>query len=167
MPAARKSPFTASAMGGRVLSALQLPLFELLPPAGYGVLTTRGRRSGKIRRRCVRAVRDGNRAYVVAIKGPGTSWATNARSDPHVGLRLREGRMRGVAREARDENEARAAAEAYAETVTRFDYLAYTLWRRGRPTHARVEELLRTWARTGALLIIELGGRRGSGTAPT
>src|SRR5215212_7311688 len=39
------NPFLRSARGGRVLSGLMLPHFTILPPAGFGVLTTTGRRT--------------------------------------------------------------------------------------------------------------------------
>ena len=57
----KRNPFLHSSTGGRVLSALMLPHFMLLPPKGFGVLTTTGRRTGKTRRKCVRAIRRGDR----------------------------------------------------------------------------------------------------------
>lgn len=63
------NPFINSAAGGRALSALQLPFFALRPPKGFGVLTTTGRKTGKTRRKCIRAIRRGDEAYIVAIKG--------------------------------------------------------------------------------------------------
>ena len=59
-----------SARAGGVLSALMLPLFLLRPPAGYGVITTIGRKSGKKRRRCIRVIRRGNEAYTVQLRPP-------------------------------------------------------------------------------------------------
>jgi hypothetical protein len=53
----RFNPFVRSLSEGRVLSALQLPFFMLLPPGGFGDLTTTGRRTGKTRRKCIRAIR--------------------------------------------------------------------------------------------------------------
>src|SRR5213592_3314342 len=77
-----RNPFTKSAQGGRVLSALMLPFFLVRPPAGFGVLMTTGRRTGKRRRKCVRLIRDGSRAYLVMLgpallgmTGPGTTSA--------------------------------------------------------------------------------------------
>jgi hypothetical protein len=58
----RHNPFVRSASWARVLSALMLPRFTIIPPAGFGVLTTTGRKTGKTRRKCVRAIRKGNRA---------------------------------------------------------------------------------------------------------
>jgi hypothetical protein len=48
------NPFMRSPTGGRVLSAMMLPLFILRPPSGFGVITTTGRRTGKTRRNCTR-----------------------------------------------------------------------------------------------------------------
>jgi hypothetical protein len=55
----RHNPFTRwPQRGGKALSTLQLPFFLLHPPAGFGVLTTTGRRTGKPRRKCVRVIVD-------------------------------------------------------------------------------------------------------------
>ena len=152
----KRNPFIGSAAGARVLSALQLPLFLVRPPAGYGVLKTTGRRTGKSRRRCVRAIRCDDRVYVVAIKGAGrTGWARNALAGP-VGLRLPGGRFTGRARALADDAERRQAADAYAGRVHSFDYLTWINWRSGRPTAARIRELLRGWVDEGTPLVIEL-----------
>ena len=41
----RKNPLTTTDTGGRILSASQVPWFTLLPPDGFGVLTTTGRKT--------------------------------------------------------------------------------------------------------------------------
>ena len=140
-----------------MLSALQLPLFLLRPPAAYAVLTTTGRRTGKTRRRCVRAVRRGGRVYVVAIKGvPATGWARNALAAELVALQLPCGRFRGRARRVQDDAELAEARTAYAGTVGWFDYLTWMNWRTGWPSRTRVEDLLRTWVEDGTPLVIDL-----------
>jgi deazaflavin-dependent oxidoreductase (nitroreductase family) len=155
-----RNPFLNSPTGGRVLSALQLPLFMTRPPAGYGVLTTRGRKSGKKRRRCVRVVKRGDRAYLVAIKGPRTAWLKNVRADPRVQLRIRAGRLSGTAREA-DGSERQVALEAYSElTSPWFEHLEYRMWRQGKPSAAGIGALHRTWFETGTPLVVELDARR-------
>ena len=152
-----RNPFISSARGGRLLSAMQLPLFTLVPPRAFGVLTTTGRRTGKRRRKCVRVVREGERAYLVAIKGvQRTAWARNAAANPHVRLRLRGGSFAGIARSPTDADEAAAARDAYCRTVTPFDYLECAMWRPGRPTRAKIEELHRSWFEQGAPLVVEL-----------
>ena len=46
-----------------------LPLFLLRPPSGFGVIETTGRKTGKTRRKCVRAIRRGNKVYLVQLRG--------------------------------------------------------------------------------------------------
>jgi deazaflavin-dependent oxidoreductase (nitroreductase family) len=151
----KRNPFLNSARGGRVLSALQLPFFMARPPAGYGVLMTRGRKSGKVRRRCIRVARRGDLAYLVAIKGPRTAWLKNVQADPQIRLRLRGGTFSGTAREPR-ENERQTALEAYCELSGSFEHLEYRMWRRGKPTPAEIQDLHRTWFETGTPLVVEL-----------
>lgn len=74
VPEREHNPFVRSLGGARALSALMLPWFALLPPSGFGVITTGGRRTGKTRRRCIRAIRRGNEAYIVSIPGAHAAW---------------------------------------------------------------------------------------------
>ena len=150
----KHNPLVRSASGGRVLSALMLPWYLLLPPAGFGVLTTTGRKTGRRRRKCIRAIRRGERAYLVAIRP--TSWLANLRADPRVRLRIRGGAFSGLAREL-SEDERPEAMGAYCETVNPADYMECTLHRRGRPTRAKIEELHRTWFTEGVPVVVELG----------
>jgi deazaflavin-dependent oxidoreductase (nitroreductase family) len=150
------NPFLNSAAGGRALSALQQPAFTLLPPRGFGVLTTRGRKTGKARRRCVRAIREGDRAYLVAIKGPRTAWLRNAQADPEVRLRIKAGRFSGMVREPRDEQERAQAKAAYVETVNSFDYMECLNWVKGLPSRAKIQALHGRWFEHGVPLVVEL-----------
>jgi deazaflavin-dependent oxidoreductase (nitroreductase family) len=126
------------------------------PPRDYGVLTTTGRKSGKRRSRCVRVVRSGNRAYLVAIKGAGvTLWAKNVLADPMVKLRLRSGRFSGRARQVRPE-EREEAREAYCARVGWFERGEWRIWRKGRFTAEKSRELHREWFDTGTPFVIEL-----------
>lgn len=153
----RRNPFVSSARGGRILSAVQLPLFLLRPPAGYGVLTTIGRRTHKQRRRCVRVVPSGDKAYLVAIKGARTTgWLKNLRANPAVLLRLPSGRFAGRARELQGEAERRQARDVYCGRVGAFDYLAYAQWRPGMPNRRRIAELLHDWFDHGTVVVLEL-----------
>jgi deazaflavin-dependent oxidoreductase (nitroreductase family) len=151
----KHNPFIKSPAGGRALSALQLPIFLMRPPRGYAVLTTTGRKTGKVRRRCVRAIRRGDLVYVVAIKGT-SQWVKNALANPAVRLRLSGGTFSGLARELSDVTESKVAREAYCESVHRFDYLTWINWRKGRATRAAISALLREWFDEGAPLVIEL-----------
>jgi deazaflavin-dependent oxidoreductase (nitroreductase family) len=158
------NPFMRSAAGGRALSALMLPGFTLHPPVGYGVLTTTGRRTGKARRRCVHAIRHGDRAYVVMIRPtpaamalPWTAaWMWNIRASPNVRLRLRDGAFAARARELTDEQELRTAREIYCNAVNPFDYVECAFHRSGCPTRARIQALHRSWFDTGIPLVVEL-----------
>ncbi len=156
VPERQRNPFVRSAAGGRVLSALQLPFFTVLPPAGFGVLATRGRKTGKTRRKCVRAMRRSDKAYIVSIGGGRAAWAKNIQADPNVRLRIRGGAFAGVARELGGTEETHDAIEAYCETVNRFDYLECLMHRRGRPTRSKIKELHRTWFKEGTPLVVEL-----------
>ena len=82
----KHNPFINSPAGGARLSALQEPLFRLMPPAGFGVLEMTGRKTGTTRRKCVRAIRRGNRVYLVSIRP--TAWLANVRANPDVRLPL-------------------------------------------------------------------------------
>jgi hypothetical protein len=55
--ASKHARLIRSARDGRILSALMLPFFAVRPPAGYGVITTTGRKTAKARRKCVRVIR--------------------------------------------------------------------------------------------------------------
>ena len=93
----KHNPFINSRTGGRILSAVQAPWFRLLPPRGFGVLTMTGRKTGKTRRKCVRAIRRGNRAYIVSIRP--THWLKNVQAESrgalaHPGRDVRGSRSR-------------------------------------------------------------------------
>jgi deazaflavin-dependent oxidoreductase (nitroreductase family) len=163
-----------SARDGRIVSALTLPLFTLRPPSGFGVITTRGRKTGKARRKCIRAVRRGNRAYLVALRPPELAmsrptavagWVWNIRADPNVKLRIRDGTFTGAARELTDAGELAEAREALCETVNLFDFAECRLHLRGLPTRSKIQDLRRYWFDTGIPLVIEFAeheeGRRG------
>jgi deazaflavin-dependent oxidoreductase (nitroreductase family) len=164
LPERKTNPFTRSAAGGRILSALMLPFFLLRPPAGFGVLTTTGRKTGKTRRKCIHVVRRGSKWYIVMLRPTPSAiarnwtsaWVLNIRADPEVRLRIRGGTFVGVARELRDTAETQEAAEAYCETVNPFDYFECAFHRSGRPTRAKIEELHRSWFENGIPLEIEL-----------
>jgi deazaflavin-dependent oxidoreductase (nitroreductase family) len=157
------NPFVRSSTGGRVLSAMMLPYFTIRPPLGFGVLTTTGRRTGKQRRKCVRVIRAGDRAYIVMIKPhitvKASAWVLNIRADPSVSLRMRDGTFAGLARELDNDEELRQARERYCGAVNPYDYVECTFHRGWRPTRSKIEELHRVWFDTGLPLVIELEAR--------
>ena len=153
----RHNPLINSATGGRFLSASQLFFFLLHPPKGFGVITTTGRVSGKRRRRCIRAIRDGERVLVVAMHGAAiTGWAKNALASPEVKLRIRGGTFSGRIREVEGETERAAAERAYCETVNPFDFLECMMWVKGRPSRQKIVALHRGWFASGTPLVAEL-----------
>jgi len=161
----RRNAFVRSAAGGRVLSALMLPFVTTLPSAGYGVITTTGRKTGKARRKCIRAIRREDRVYIVMLRPPViamarpsavSAWVWNIRANPNVRLRIRGGTFQGAARELKDPTELRQAREAFCETVNASDYGECALHLRGLPTRSKVKELHRYWFDTGVPLVVDL-----------
>ena len=144
---------------GRILNASQLPYFQLRPPHDYGVLTTTGHKTGKHRSRCVRVVRRGDRAYLVAIGGRSNHWARNIHVNPEIELRLRDGRFKGTAREVPSEEKDQARA-AYSADVHWFERLEWRLWRKGRFRPDKSREMHRHWFDNGLPFIVELSSCR-------
>jgi deazaflavin-dependent oxidoreductase (nitroreductase family) len=152
----RKNPLTTTDTGGRILSASQLPWFTILPPHGFGVLTTVGRKTGKRRRKCVRAIREGDRAYLVSLKGSRGAWFRNLEVEPEVRLRIRGGFFRGRAREITDPEELAHAKAVYSGRVNRLDWIEYRMHRPDRPTEAKIRALHEKWFDDGTPVVIEL-----------
>ncbi len=142
-----------------------LPFFMARPPSGFGVITTTGRKTGKTRRKCIRIIRRGSKAYIVQLRPPElainrptavAAWVWNIRANPNVRLRIRGGTFEGVARELKDLAEVEQAREAICETVNLFDYGECDVHLRGLPTRAKIKELHRYWFDTGIPLVVEL-----------
>ena len=132
---------------GRVLSGVMVPFLEIWAPAGYGVLTTTGRKSGLQRRKCVRAIRRDDKAFIVQLRPPAlamerptavSGWVWNIRGNPNVTLRLGRRTYAGVAREIEDPRELEQAREAICETVHLTDYDECALHMRGFPTREKI-----------------------------
>ena len=133
-----------------------MPWYTLAPPKGTGVLTTKGRKTGRLRRKCVRVVVEANRAYLVAIGGDNLAWLKNIRANPKVRLRIPGGTFSGVAREPRDEAERQQARDAFIGTVVPWDYMECGFHRTGRPTKEKIRELHTTWFEGGVPVIVNL-----------
>ena len=142
----------------------------MLPQTGFGVITTTGRKTGKARRKCIRVVRRGDRAYLVQLRPPElaltrptavAAWLWNIRANPNVKLRIRGGTFAGVARELKEAGELAEAREALCETVNLFDYAECGLHLHGLPTRSKIQDLHRYWFDTGIPLAIELAEREG------
>jgi deazaflavin-dependent oxidoreductase (nitroreductase family) len=155
-----------SGRDGRILSAFMLPFLRIFPPAGYGVLTTTGRKTDKARSRCFRVIRHDDRAYLVALRPPHLAvtrpdavqaWVHNIRANPHVRLRLRGGSFAGLAREITDHAEVDTARSAICDAVHAGDFGECALHLRGLPSRTKIQELHRYWFDTGIPLVIDLG----------
>jgi deazaflavin-dependent oxidoreductase (nitroreductase family) len=150
---------------GQILSAVMLPLLRSAPPAGYGVLTTTGRKTGRARHKCVRVVRQGDRAYLVALHPPHISVVNpsavnalvhNIRANPVVRLRIPGGTFTGNAREITDTAERERARPLLCDSVFPNDYGECALHLRGWPTRTKIQELHRYWFETGIPVAIDL-----------
>jgi hypothetical protein len=71
-------------------------------------------------------------------------------------LRLPGGVFSGRARKLLGATENQEAEEAYCESIYWFDYLTWINWRRGRPTAAKIRELLRGLFENGTSLVVDL-----------
>ena len=164
---ARHRRLLRSERDGHLLSTVMLLDYGWLwVPPGHGVLTTIGRRTGRARRKVIRAIRRGNRAYIVnlrppalAIERPGAvaAWVSNIRANPSVRLKLGWKTYSGVAREIADPAELARARAAICESVHLVDYAESCLHLRGTPSREGIKELHRYWFDTGIPLVIELG----------
>ena len=159
LPGHRRNPLTTTLLGGRVLSAAQQPWFTLLPPKGYGVLTTTGRKTGQPRPKCVRAIADGDAYVLVSLRGPHAAWLHNVRADPAVQLRIRGGTFTGIARELQDAAERDRAREVYCGRIHVFDRLEYCMHRSGAPDARRIRDLHEHWFAVGTPVVVEIRGR--------
>jgi deazaflavin-dependent oxidoreductase (nitroreductase family) len=140
----------------RALDLLIRPLFAHGPFRGMGVLTTIGRRSGKPRRHAVRAIRDGSRAYLVAIPGAHAAWLSNLRANPRVTLEIRGTTCEGTARELARGPERDAAKAVYVGTVNGADYVECFLHWRGVPARWKIQRLHDMWFEGGIPIVIDL-----------
>ncbi len=151
------NPFAGSKGYARLSNVLILPLFRLFPTTlGFVLLTTTGRRSGKPRRRPVRAVRRDNTLYAVAMMGQRSDWLRNVRKEPRVGIKAGRQRYSGLAREPSDPTEREAALELYVQEVFPADYSDYAAYHWGWPTRRKIQEAHRRWAGEGVMVAIDL-----------
>jgi deazaflavin-dependent oxidoreductase (nitroreductase family) len=164
--AAKHRRLLRSERDGRLLSAIMLLDYAWLwVPPGHGVLTTTGRRTGKRRRKVIRAIRRGNRVYVVNLRPPAlaierpsavAAWVLNIRANPSVRLKLGWKTYSGLAREIVDPVELGQARAAICDSVHLVDYAEGCLHLRGAPSREAVKKLHAYWFDTGIPLVIEL-----------
>jgi len=152
------NPFANSRLFHRLANYSGPPaFFRVLPlPRGFTLLTVTGRRSGKHRRRPIRAIRDGSTLYAVAILGERSDWLRNLRANPNaqarVGVRTRQITMREIT----DPSEHEKATQLYVETVVPYDYFDVPIVDWTFPSPSRIRKSHRDWLGRGILVALEL-----------
>ena len=131
--------------------------FRLLPvPRGFALLTVTGRRTGRRRRRPIRAIRDGTTIYVVAILGERSDWLRNVRANPRATARLSTRTRPVTVREITEPSERQNAAEQYVETVVPYDYFDVPIVDWTWPSASSIRRSHREWLERGTLVALEL-----------
>jgi deazaflavin-dependent oxidoreductase (nitroreductase family) len=150
---------------GQILSALMLPDYTFGTPPGHGVLTTTGRKTGKSRRKVIRAIRQSNHVYIVQLRPPApaiqtplkiAAWVLNIRANPRVRLKLGRHTYTAVVREIDTAAELARAREIFCEPVHVVDYGECVLHLKGLPSRQKIRDLHRYWFDTGVPLVAEL-----------
>lgn len=151
------NPFATSRWYSKLSNILIMPVFRIVPmPRGFVLLTVKGRRSGKPRRRPVRAVGDGGTLYAVALMGERSDWLRNVRSNPRVRVKVGGRTQDATAREVNDADEKRAAEERYINQIDRYDYVDYPNLEWGWPSKRNIIDGHRRWLERGVLVAIDL-----------
>jgi deazaflavin-dependent oxidoreductase (nitroreductase family) len=157
-----------SARHGQILSALMLPDYRLGTPSGHAVLTTTGRKTGKARRKVIRAIQQADRVYLVQLRPPKqaietplmvSAWVLNIRANPCVRLKLGRGTYAAVVREIDTPEELARARSIFCEPVRLVDYGESVLHLKGMPSRRKIRDLHRYWFDTGVPLVAELQSR--------
>ncbi|MCW2856023.1 MAG: hypothetical protein JWR52_1638 [Marmoricola sp.] len=142
-----------------------LPFFMAWTPGGYGILTYTGRRSGIRRRKCLRAIRDGQSVYLLMLRPPAlaverpsavAAWVHNVRANPQVAITLGRHTSCGTIREITDDSERELARVALCDRIHLVDYGECDLHVRGLPSKAKIRALHSYWFDTGVPFAIDL-----------
>ena len=133
-------------------------MFRLLPvPRGFVMLNLVGRKSGKPRPRPIRALRDGNTLYGVALGGERSDWLKNARANPAITVKVGRKTRRATVREVTDADETERATRLCVDTVVPYDYQDYPMVHWSFPTRRKIIDAHRRWIENGTLIAIDLG----------
>ena len=152
------NPFAKSRWFHRLANVSGMPMFfRLLPaPRGVALLTVTGRRSGKLRRRPIRAIREGTSLYAVAILGARSDWLGNLRANPQARARAGTRTREVTLREITDPAEREKAEQLYVETVVPYDYFDVPIVEWAWPSPSRIRRSHREWLERGTLVALEL-----------
>ena len=151
------NPFAFTRGYARLSNVFVAPIFRLMPmPGGFVLLTVAGRRSGKPRRRPIRAVRRGDTFYAVAILGERSDWLRNARKEPRVKIRAGRQSNGATVRQLSDPTERDSAGELFVSEVFPYDYVDYVSLHWGWPTRRKIIDAHRRWLEDGVMVAIDL-----------
>lgn len=150
------NPFARMRAFHRVGHLTNTPTLRLLTPPGIAVLTTKGRRSGLPRTRAIRAVRDGDSVYAVALLGARTDWLANIRAEPGVTLKLGRTTHAAVARILTEPGEIARSAAIYHPIAGWYDYFDYANFAWSPPTKGNVLRAHDEWFARGVPVVFEL-----------
>lgn len=151
------NPFSESKTFHKIGHVTNTTPLRLLPtPRGYAIITTIGRKSGKKRTRAMRAVRDGQQVYGVALLGERTAWLANIRANPNVTIRLGTKTYAATARRVTDPDERARAANAYRPIAGWYDYFDYMNFVWSIPTRTKLLAAHDRWFETGTVVAFDL-----------
>jgi deazaflavin-dependent oxidoreductase (nitroreductase family) len=151
------NPFAQSKTFHRLGNFTLTPIWNFLPtPKGLALVTATGRKSGKQRKRAMRVVVRGDRAYASAILGNRADWVKNVRANPAVTLKIGGKTQGAIARPLVDAGERAPAAEAYRPIAGWYDYFDYVSFVWGLPTRSNVLRVHDVWFEKGTPVVFEL-----------
>jgi len=127
-----------------------LPQLWLATPAGYGVLTTTGRKTGRPRHKCVRVIQRGDRVSRCTATVP------YRRDQSYCGSGLGAQHLGQCQRAVTDPRWRLRHRELLCSAVFPTDYGECALHLRGLPARTKVQELHRYWFETGIPIAIDL-----------
>jgi deazaflavin-dependent oxidoreductase (nitroreductase family) len=131
--------------------------FRLLPaPRGFALLTVTGRKTGKRRRRPIRAIRDGSTYYGVAILAERSDWLRNLRANPRAQARIGTRTRAITMREINDPSERANAERLYVESVLPYDFFDVPMVEWTWPSPGRIRKAHRDWFQHGTLVALEV-----------
>lgn len=151
------NPFAMSKTFHRIGHITNTPPWKLLPtPCGLALVTTTGRKTGRRRARAMRVVRDGDRAYAVALLGRRSDWVRNVAANPRVRVKLGSTTHDANARVIVDRDEHARAADVYRPIAGWYDWFDYANFVWSFPTRARLLRAHDDWFERGTPVVFEL-----------
>lgn len=151
------NPFAHSRTFHKIGHVTNTTPWRALPtPDGLALVTTTGRKTGKPRPRAMRVVRDGNRAYAVALLGTKSAWLHNIRANPNVRIKFGGTTYPAFAREITDAGELARAAEVYRPVAGWYDYVDFANFVWSFPTRDKLLNVHEEWFQNGTPVVFNL-----------